>query len=411
MARGIGINRLTTTIVRAFAARRGLGGKKKLFDGAGLFITKTPKGTTVWRLRYRLGRADRIYSIGRYPEISIEAARAERDIARAQIRAGIDPVDARRVRREKATAVADATFKTVAESWFEKHRHEWSDIHFRKSREAFERDVYPSIGRLPVDQVTSPIIARVLEQILARGSHDTATKVHQHLTRVFRLAKVRGMCHENPAVDAREVMPSKPRAAKRAALLDIEALRDVLRQADAAPISPAVRLAQRLCAYTACRIGNVVAATWSDMELDDQAPRWTIPRAQMKVRTRKHDHVVMLGPTITSELRVWKRAAANARHVFPSAVAMTKYPHITREAVEKAYRVTLGLDGRHSLHGWRSSFAALAREAKFARDTVDLALDQMRTASAGPTGDGGERLAECANLMRWWDAELSLAGA
>ena len=404
MAGVIGTNRLTSTIVKAFAAGRSLSTKRKLFDGDGLFITRTPKGTAVWRLRYRFGGVDRIYSIGKCPEVSIEAARAARTAARALIRRGIDPVDARRLRRADAARAADTTFRAVAESWFAKNRREWSDVHFAKSVEAFERDVYPIIGRLPVHHITPPIIAQLLERILERGVHDTAKKVHQHLNGVFRLARARGLCADNPASDAGEVIPKRHVVTKRPALLDTEALRDVLRRADAAPITPAVRLAQRLCAFTATRLGNVVAAEWSEFDLDAEAPTWTIPRAKMKVRNREHDHRVPLGATIVGELRAWKRVTGGEGYVFPGNAGRD---FIGREAVEKVYRETLSLAGKMSLHGWRSAFSTLAKEAQYDRQAVDLVLDHVRDSAAARAYDRGERMADRVALMRWWDETLA----
>ncbi|MFI5228927.1 MAG: tyrosine-type recombinase/integrase [Gemmatimonadales bacterium] len=408
MAGVIGINRLTSATVRAFAKTGRTGdGKAKAFDGDGLFLTRTPAGTTVWRLRYRFGPDDRIYSLGQWPEISIEAARAERDAARALIRQGIDPVDARRLRRADSARAADTTFRAVAETWFAKNRREWSDIHFQKSTEAFERDVYPVIGRLPINHITSPIVAQLIERILARGVHDTAKKVHQHLNGVFRLAKARGLCDSNPAAEAREVIPRKHVSVKRPALLEVDALRDVLRRADRANISPAVRLANRLCAFTATRLGNVVAAEWTEFDLDGEVPTWTIPRRKMKVRDREHDHRIPLGPTIAAELRTWKRITGGVGYVFPPAAERTAHPYITRETVEKVYRVTLGLAGKHSLHGWRSSFSTLAKEAKFDRQAVDLVLDHVHDTATARAYDRGERMQDRVALMRWWDEQLA----
>jgi len=93
--------------------------------------------------------------------------------------------------------------------------------------------------------------------------------------------------------------------------------RDVLRRADVAPISPAVRLANRLVAFTAQRIGNVVTATWDQFDLEGDPPLWTIPRQQMKVRDREGDHRVPLGPTIAAELGAWRDATGGKGTSFP----------------------------------------------------------------------------------------------
>ena len=70
------------------------------------------------------------------------------------------------------------------------------------------------------------------------------------------------------------------------ALTDFVALGGVLRRAEMARLSPSVRMAHRLCAFTAARIGNVVNAEWREFHLDEEQPLWIIPRAKMKVTAR-----------------------------------------------------------------------------------------------------------------------------
>jgi hypothetical protein len=123
----------------------------------------------------------------------------------------------------------------------------------------------------------------------------------------------------------------------------------------------------------------------------------------MKVREREHDHKVALAPTITAELRLWKGRTRGAGFVFPSP---TGRDHITRESLEKAYRVTLGLAKKHSLHGWRAALSTLARDAGFSREVVELALDHIHDTAVARAYDRGERLGERRRLMAWWDSQL-----
>ena len=94
----------------------------------------------------------------------------------------------------------------------------------------------------------------------------------QHINGTFRLARSRGLIGENVAADVREVFPKRKRRSGRPALITFDELRDVLRRADLVPISPSVRLANRLIAFSAQQIGNVVAAMWDQFELESAAP-------------------------------------------------------------------------------------------------------------------------------------------
>ncbi|MGQ0658078.1 MAG: hypothetical protein ACT4NU_08305, partial [Chromatiales bacterium] len=114
------------------------------------------------------------------------------------------------------------------------------------------------------------------------------------------------LCRDNPAGPAREILPRKKDSGRMPALLDFAALGEMLRRAEMARLSPSVRMAHRLCAFTAARISNVVNAEWREFHLDDEQPVWIIPRAKMKVATRDIDHRVPLCPEIAAELRQWK---------------------------------------------------------------------------------------------------------
>jgi integrase len=399
------INRLTDRRVRAFiaAARQGSAETKKLSDGGGLFLTLTPAGTAVWRIKYRYSGKEKLFAAGTYPSISLDAAREQRETVKAQLRQGRDPTQARHLQRATAVAASANTFEGVANVWLEKRRAGWSDIHFRQSKRALERDVFPMLGKLPIGSITSPMVAAVIERIANRGAIETAGKVLWNVNRIFGLAKASGLCAENPALGVREVLPASNPHSQRPALLNFESLGEVLRIFERAPVSPPVRLAHRLIAFTAVRIGNAIAAEWPEFDLESDQPSWTIPRKKMKSKDRTHDHRVLLGPTIASDLRTWRNITGGRGYVFASP---TGRKHITHESIEKALRVTCGFEDRHSVHGWRASFSTLARDHGFSKDAVELALDHVVDSATVRAYDRGERLAEREKLTAWWDTEL-----
>ncbi|MCU1348975.1 MAG: hypothetical protein JWO56_2005, partial [Acidobacteria bacterium] len=399
---------LTDRTVRAFVAnaQNGTATKGKLGDGGGLYLTVTERLTPVWRMKYRTGMParEKTLSFGVYPEVGLAMARAGRDAAREQLRLGKDPGQTRKLARLAEVAAGDATFASVAEMWLKKNKDGWSDVHYQKSRRALVRDVLPTLGPLPMANVTAPVIATAVLPIANRGARDTAGRVLQHIGGVCRFAEGLGLLERDPTPAVRELLPRKGKTGRRHALLEVGALRDVLRRADLAPISPAVRMAHRLAAFTAARIGNVVDAAWEEFALDGDVAKWVIPRAKMKAKDRFDDHKILLGPTITAELRAWRSLIGTTGYLFPSPAGGR---FISRESIEKAYRVTLGLAGKHTVHGWRSAFSTLARDAGFTRDVVELTLDHIHDTEVVRAYDRGERLVERAHLMKWWDCTLA----
>jgi hypothetical protein len=224
MVGGIGgrtINKLTDLKIRSFIGKASAGkaATKKLADGGGLYLTLTPAGTPVWRVKYRLGGKERVYAVGTYPAVTLEAARTSRDTIKALLREGRDPVQARKLDQATATAASSHTFEDVASDWLEKQRKDWSGIHYDKSSRALKRDVFPAIGRLPVKEITPAMVASVIEAIVKRGARDTAAKLLQHVRGVFRLAQARGLRDDNPAEPVREVLPAKKQTGRMPALV------------------------------------------------------------------------------------------------------------------------------------------------------------------------------------------------
>lgn len=126
----------------------------------------------------------------------------------------------------------------------------------------------------------------------------------------------------------------------------------------------------------------------------------------MKVTTRDIDHRVPLSPEIADELRRWREMFGGKGFVFPSPQGGK---HIGRESIEKVYRVTLELNGKHSPHGWRSAFSTLARDNGFARDVVELALDHAHDNEVARAYDRGERFDDRIKLFNWWGKQLAAA--
>ena len=298
MAGGIG-GRLDDRTISGWVkkAKAGTAEKGKLFDGGGLFLTLTDRQAPVWRIKYRHGGVERTYAdIGAYPDVGLKAARAKRDEVKALLKAGRDPVQARALARAAAVASAGQTFEEVAKSWLEaeRKRKKWSPIHYTKSKRALERDVLPRLGKLPVAEITPAIVTATVKAIMARGVRDTAAKILQHVTGIFTYAQAHGLRTDNPALPAQKILPKASAAVGRPALLKFPELGDVLRRAELARLSPAVRLAHRLCAFApGARISNVVSAEWNEFALDGEVPSWTVPRREdesARPPPRSQDH-------------------------------------------------------------------------------------------------------------------------
>jgi integrase len=411
---GKGIERLNATRVAAWLRKPGRDAATlKLADGAGLYLVRLASGAASWRIKYRLAGVEKSFSIGPASEVSLADARAERRRVKALIKEGIDPVQDRRVARATRIASTGHLFRDVANAWLQKQKASpqkkgWSAVHFEKSQRAIERDVTPWLGALPISAITPSMISAVVDRVQHRGARDTAGKILQHVGSIFRFAAAKGMRNDNPADACSEILTKADDAQHYAALLTFPELGDVLRRADAAPISEGVRLAHKLIAHSAVRVANAVQAEWKEFDLDASPALWTIPRAKMKSQGKKHDHRVILTDVIADELRAWRKRVSG-EYVFPGRQGGK---HISRESIEKMLRETVGLEGKHSPHSWRSAFSTLAKESgAFTDAAVNLALDHVNDSVVARSYDRGERLGQRIKLMQWWGSELARAQA
>ena len=64
---------------------------RKVFSGGGLYMYLTPSGGKYWRYNYRYRGKEKTLSLGPYPDVPAESARARHLLARQLLAAGVDP--------------------------------------------------------------------------------------------------------------------------------------------------------------------------------------------------------------------------------------------------------------------------------------------------------------------------------
>lgn len=274
------------------ACRQAKGAEKpyKLSDARGLYLYVTPTGFRSWRWKYRFAGKEKRLTFGPYPDITLAEAREQRDDAARELRAGRDPSMEKRKRSAAEVARVGATFRTVAEDWIESQAPSWTPRYLALIKRSMEQDVYPKLGSLPIDAITTPLVIQMLRPIEKRGAVETAHRVRQRVSEVFGRAIGSGIATSDPAAAASRAL-ARVKKGKFPAVRTVEAARKVLRKVEDQPAQPLTKLASRLLALTAVRAGVLRLAEPQEFEdLDGDAPIWRIPAHKMKlVLERKED--------------------------------------------------------------------------------------------------------------------------
>ena len=98
----------------------------RLYDEKSLYLEVTPAGGKLWRLKYRFGGKEKRLAMGAYPEISLKAARAARDEAKALLANNIDPSEFKKSKKLTQKLATEGTFEHVALQWHSGKSRVWA---------------------------------------------------------------------------------------------------------------------------------------------------------------------------------------------------------------------------------------------------------------------------------------------
>lgn len=379
----------------------------RLADGDGLFLSITPAGVRSWQYRYRHdGGGSQTATLGRYPTLGLAAAREERDRRARQAAAGEHLTKLKHHERRQRKADAAATFSAVAEDWRarEGRRVGWTDDYAEEVTSSIARHLKDLLP-VPVGRIDARLAAATLRPV-ERDSVSMSKKVRQRLRAILDHAVAEGLIPSNPLPVQRRGKGAERR--HYPAVTDHEAVGKILRDARAAEASRGVKRAHELLVFTAQRSGEVTPAEWSEFDL--QAGTWTIPRVRMKMKeVKRGPHVVPLPPGLLTMLKGW-RAEDGKGAMFVCSSKRNANGHVTGAAVEKFYKRTLGLSGKHVPHSWRTVLKTWAGNAGKPFDVIEAQLDHINIGGkVSGSYDGADRVDPRRELMAWHESKLVAA--
>jgi len=366
----------------------------KLFDGQGLFLLVTSSGGRLWRLKYRFDGKEKMLSIGTYPEISLADARTRRDEARKQIANNIDPGAVRKAMKQTETAETE-TFEVVAREWHTKFTPTWTPIHAVTIMSRLERDLFPWMGKCPINEIRAPELLAVLRRVESRGALETAHRIRTIAGQIFRYAVATGRAERDCSGDLKGALP-QPRESHHAAITDPKEVAPFLRALDGYEGHFVVKCALRLAPLFFVRPGELRNAEWAEMDLD--GAMWNIPAHKMKM---KQAHIMPLCAQAIEILTELKQFTGASRYVFPSGRSFAR--PMSNNAILAALR-RMGYDkDTMTGHGFRAMARTILDEVLQVRP--DFIEHQLAHAVRDPNGRAYNRtthLAERRNMMQLW---------
>ena len=254
-------------------------GNRIIFDSEvkGFGLRVTAAGAKAFVLNYRIGRRERRYTIGSFPDWSVVAARNEAANLKREIDRGHDPMAAREHER-LAPTMAELCDRYLAEH-VNVHNKSRTQVEVRRM---VDRIIRPRLGRTKVEAVTrSEIMA--LHLALA-GTPRQANHVLAVLSKMLNLAEAWELRPggSNPCYHVRRY--GEARRERFLSATELAAVGAVMRDLEiAGTVRPAVAGCIRFLALTGCRLSEAVGLTWDAIDL--KAGVWQLPDAKAGART------------------------------------------------------------------------------------------------------------------------------
>jgi integrase len=350
---------------------QGLRPEKKIYritdnEVEGLTLEITVSGSKLWRLRYKKNNGKyTMISLGKFPSISLSAAR---DIAREKkdmIAVGID-----------ICVSSDKKFKTIFYEWYDKKKRQWSENYAQNMLSRVESNVLPVIGEKQISEINSTILIFVLEAIEKRGAIEMAHRCFRVCRKVFEYAQARQLIRHNPADDIKGSLTplhTRPFPSPQ----NIKDIANVIKAIDTYSIqtqgSFVTQSALQLLSLTMLRPGEIRQGTWSQIYWDEA--EWTVPAEKMKMRER---HVVPLSHQAMVILRELQQRAGQSEYIFSSGYAKLSRPMSENTMNVALRRLDFSPDFIVS-HSFRKIASTLLNERNWNRDWIERQLAHRDT--------------------------------
>lgn len=316
-------------------------------DKNGLILNVTPTLSKNWLLRYQVNGDRHDIGLGSYPAVSLVEARKKVAELKALIARGIDPLDEKQMATTK-----EVTFEAAARAFIERYRLSWTEGHANQWSNSMINHVYPKIGQIPVNLISTEDVLSVLTDMW-RDKAETARRIRNRIEQVLDAEKTLGHRDgDNPARWRGHLQNVLERGRPVATPLDsmdyhlLPAFWTRLENED----GRAARCLQFLI-LTGTRTNECMGARWDEIDYERQT--WTVPPERMKNREK---HVI---PLSDEAMTILKEVGTRGRsdYIFPG-----RNPE--KMMADNSLRRLLAKMGETECtpHGFRATFRTWAQE-------------------------------------------------
>ena len=372
-------------------------------DGGNLYLKIGDSGSRSWSwvVRFKIDGRSRKLGLGPLSLIDLATAREKAVDACRLLLSGRDPIEVKHA-ADTAAKLADAnsqTFDQCAAAYIEAHRAGWKNAkHAAQWAATIKTYASPYFGALPVKDIDTAMVMRALRPIWVAKT-ETATRVGGRIKKIMGWAEALGYRPEgskNPAQwrdHLDQLLPARGKVSKvrHHAALPYDELPPFMVALQAQYGTAA--LAMEFAILTAARTGEVIGATWPEIDLVNKV--WIVPEERMK---GGREHRVPLSARVIEILEDVKSIRQGGDFIFPGLKR-------GKPMSDMALLMTLRRMDRDDLttHGFRSTFRDwVSEQTSFSGEVAEMALAHAIKGKTEAAYRRGDLFDKRRDLMNIW---------
>ena len=292
-----------------------------LSDGKGLYLLIKPNGAKLWRFNYykpfTQPKKRALIGVGKYPDISLQQARAIREEYLSLLAQNIDPATYRRQQEQTKKDELNNTYESVAWAWFEyrKTKKNFSADYQKDVESLIRRNLLPHFGHLPISQITAPLALKAFKQYQDEGKLEKLKRSIQKHNEIMTYALHREIIQSNPTANISKEFDSP--TVEHFKTIKPEDLSEFIYTLNHAQIQLQTRYLILWQLLTMTRPNEAATARYED--IDEKAKIWTIYiQKGIKEDDKGRVHKITLSRQALALLREIKKLSGGKTYLFPS---------------------------------------------------------------------------------------------
>lgn len=275
---------------------------------------------------------------------------------------------------------SSATFKDVYNLWIEHYKSDVKKSTLSRTELLFDKHILPKFGNLPIKEITVAYCQKVVTEWSKTGTSKQYPLFVNYISKVFKMAINLEIVENNPVTNV--IIPKNKSAEKKLKIkyytkAELQIFLNTINKEKNEFFKIRDYATFRLLAFSGCRIGEVLALNWSDLDFENKELNIskTVTKAKdyyvsEKPKTMSSNRRIILDEKTISSLKEWK--LLQMKYLFklgfnkPSFIFTNDENNFTiNQAVTERFKIYSERAGLPNigLHGFRHTHASLLFEA------------------------------------------------